>query len=190
MNTREEWLLKATDVMRERLFKARTIILPEVKVSVGFPGGGNARKRVGEHWNPKATNDGISQIFISPTVDDPYQALEILTHELCHAVHPDDGHGREFRRTAMGVGLIGPMRNTVASPKLKEKLGKLAAFLGPYPHSGINLKDRKKQDTRLVKVWCPLSQYTARTTNKWLKNYGPPICPCCKTPMLLEVDTL
>jgi len=43
----------------------------------------------------------------------------------------------------------------------------------------------KKQTTRLLKVICAEgSGYTARVTRKWLTQYGPPICPCHKEPMI------
>lgn len=174
--TREAWLEEAVERLRP--------LLPElpkrVRVSVGFPGGGAARKRIGEHWHPKASKDGISQIFISPILDEP---LETLVHELVHACVPDDGHGKLFKRIALRVGLEGPMRATKASQGLMAHLKALMAT--PYPHASISLSDRKKQSTRLLKASCAACGYTCRVTSKWLSEVGAPICPCNFESMLI-----
>lgn len=181
--TREQWLLRATDALRGDLFKRNDADIPEVRVSVGFPGGGSARKRIGEYWAGKAVSDGIPQIFVSPTLEDPVQALEVLVHELVHAVHPTEGHKGKFKRLAVALGLTGPMTATVAGPELKAYLSGLSEALGPYPNSQINLRDRKKQSTRLCKVQCEGCEYTARVTRKWLDEAGAPICPSCNIPL-------
>jgi hypothetical protein len=186
-NTREAWLLRATESMRCGLFFDQGHIIPEVKISVGFPGGGSARKRIGEYWLKEACRDGIPQIFISPTLEDPLKMLDVLVHELCHSIVPKAGHGPLFRKVALSVGLVGPMTSTVAGDSLKAELQRLVQELGPLPHSGINLGlGRKKQSTRLVKIQCTSCGYTCRTTLKWL-GPGTPLCPCNLKPMELSL---
>lgn len=176
-DTREAWLLEATTILRDGLFKRHGHAVPTVKVSVGFPGGGSARKRIGEHWHPNATTDKVGQVFINPTIEDAGRALDVLTHELVHAVVPDAGHKKPFKRIAVAIGLEGKMTATHAGEKLAAKLKKLSDQLGPYPHGAINLGMRKKQTTRLIKVECPCG-YTARVTRKWIEALGAPLCPC------------
>lgn len=176
--TREQWLLKATDALRCGLFKQHGATIPEVKVSVGFPGGGAARTRIGEYWHSSACNDNVAQIFISPVLECPIRALDVLVHELVHACTPGAGHKGAFKRLALAVGLTGKMKSTVAGPELEKCLNALATELGPYPHAGINLSERKKQSTRLGKVECADCGYTARVTAKWIESSGAPICPC------------
>lgn len=182
-HTREAWLEKATDLLRVSLFKANNIDLPKVRVSVGFPGGVSARKRIGEHWHPRASEDGVSQIFISPRLKSSLEHLDVLVHELVHACVPDDGHGAAFKRIALAVGLTGPMRSTVAGEVLRSHLNALIQGIGEIPHAAINLgMGRKKQSTRLLKVECPACGYTVRVTQKWLEM-GAPICPTDHEPM-------
>jgi hypothetical protein len=180
---REQWLIQATNKLRNGIFQEQGHYVPTVRISVGFPGGGSARKRIGEYWHAKACDDGIPQIFISPVLKSRAEILDTLVHELVHAVTPGGGHGREFKRVAESVGLTGPMRATVAGSALVVKLQELAAELGEFPHAGINLSDRKKQTTRLVKCECPECGYIARTTAKWIEEKGAPLCPCNSEPM-------
>ena len=148
-----------------------------MRVSCGFPGGGSARKRIGECWST-ASADGVSQVFVSPILADPVDVLATLAHELVHAF--DDcksGHKGAFTRIARAVGLTGKMTATVAGPELAETLKAIAADLGDYPHKAIKLGAIKVQSTRMRKVLCEVDGYTLRTTTKWLE-FGLPTCPC------------
>lgn len=177
LSTREQWLTRAIEKLRP-LFKAVGHDIPQVRVSVGFPGGGSARKRIGEYWHASSSEDSIPQIFISPVLGTAFEHLDTLTHELVHACTPGAGHKKPFKQLAEALGMVGPMRSAGAGPELKIKLEALCLELGELPHSRINLSDRKKQTTRLVKVECSDCGYTARTTAKWLEERGAPICPC------------
>jgi hypothetical protein len=179
MNTRELWLEKATEKLRTDFFAPIGEIVPPVRVSIGFPGGGSPRKTVGEYWKSVAVKDGVPQVFISPVKDCPIEILDILVHELVHAIVPDAGHKAPFKRIALAVGLTGKMRSTVAGPKLKARLNELARELGPIPQSAIILGEgRKKQSTRMIKVECSDCGYVARTTRQWLETIGAPLCAC------------
>jgi hypothetical protein len=52
------------------------------------------------------------------------------------------------------------------------------ATLGEYPHAAVSTANRKKQTTRMLKVFCPDDGYTVRTTRTWLESMGTPSCPC------------
>lgn len=181
---REAWLAVAIEKMRSDLFMPIGEIVPTVKVSIGFPGGGSARKRIGECWHAKATTDNIAQIFISPTLEKPTRILDVLAHELIHAIVPDAGHKAPFKRIALAIGLTGKMRATIAGPELEKRLNIMADELGELPHAAINLHDgRKKQSTRLIKCECTSCGYVARTTQKWIDTVGAPLCACNNEPM-------
>lgn len=179
--TREAWLLAATDRLRDGIFAAANITVPAVKVSCSWPGGGSARKRIGECW-PKAYSAAkINEVFISPLLGDAVKALDVLVHELVHAA--DDcasGHKAAFVKNARAVGLEGKPTATVAGAALREKLVALADALGPYPHATLNLSGRKKQTTRMIKVECDDCGGVYRTTRQWLDGaHDGLICPFC-----------
>lgn len=177
--TREAWLNAAIEALRPLFTQLAAVDLPaEVRVSCGFPGGGSARKRIGECWPTKAS-DGVAQVFVSPVLDDPIQVLGTLVHELIHAWDDcKNGHKRPFSRVARAMGLEGKMTATTVGDELRAVLAEIAGELGPYPHAALDLGLRvKKQSTRMLKVECPACGYTLRTTAKWLE-VGVPTC-CC-----------
>lgn len=182
--TREAWLLAAVEGLRD-LFKQHGAEIPEVRVSVGFPGGRSPRKAIGQYWPPQACEDAVPQVFVSPVLNEPLRALDVLVHELVHAVHPEAGHKGAFAKLAKAVGLTGKMTATVAGPELTTRLNALSSELGAYPHAAINLQDRKKQGTRLNKAECSACGYTCRVTKKWVEALGAPLCPCNASPMAL-----
>lgn len=185
-NTREEWLVAAVEALRP-LFSALTDeTLPAVRVSVGWPGG-NGRKNsvIGQCWSTKVAADSVSQLFISPVLDDAVRVLDVLSHELIHAIDDcESGHKGRFAKIAKALGLTGKMTATVAGDELKAQLEEIAAELGEYPHAalvnpGAGAEGPKKQSTRMMKVECAEgSGYKARMTRQWLEEFGAPICPC------------
>jgi len=185
--TREEWLTAAVAALAP-LFAEAGAELPAVRVSVGWPGG-NGRKNsvIGQCWSTAASSDKVAQLFISPVLDDAVRVLDVLTHELVHAVDDNkSGHAGAFAKLAKALGLSGKMTATVAGDELKGKLEAIAEELGEYPHAAIvpSLSGVKKQTTRMLKVECGSgSGYVVRMTRKWLDEYGTPSCPCHDEPM-------
>jgi hypothetical protein len=180
---RETWYIQAISALHP-LFKEQGYNIPLVKVSVGFPGGGSARKRIGEHWSPESSDDKLGSIFISPILSDSVEVLAVLVHELVHAVVGNKaGHGPAFKACAVKVGLIGKMRSTDAGDELKARLNALLVGIGPYPHGRLNLRagPNKKQKTRMIKQECPGCSYVVRSSMMWIKNFGPVTCPCGET---------
>lgn len=175
---REAWLQKAVKAFGPMFAEVGVNLPPKVQVSVGFPGGGSARTRIGECWHANAAGDKVPHIFISPMLHEPVIVLATLAHELVHA-QGAMGHGADFRNVAVGIGLEGKMTATVPGDALIERLKKMADALGEYPHKGLTLSDRKKQSTRMLKVECVEgSGYKVRLTRTWLDEYGAPFCPC------------
>jgi hypothetical protein len=188
--TREQWLEKAIGLIAPKLFEPNGLKVPRVRVSVGFTGARQEMKTLGACWSPKASSDGVAQIFITPRLDDSLEVLAVLVHELIHAaIGNDKGHGPAFRKAALSIGLEGKMTATIAGPALIEHLNAFVKRLGPIPHAALNANKsgRKKQGTRLIKVFCPDTEYTARTTRSWLDAFGAPICPCCERKMSVEI---
>ena len=180
MNTRENWL---TEVLHKHiaallLEKAGVALPTDVKVSVGFPGGGSARKRIGECWPRARSSQRVNEIFINPAIRDVGVVVDVLVHEAIHAA--DDcksGHKGFFRKTAKAVGLTGKMTATTAGPELRGWIEQTIAAMGGFDsYASLSLDGRKKQSTRMVKVVCPCCDYMVRTTQKWLM-VGLPKCP-------------
>ena len=80
------------------------------------------------------------QIVINNSVDNGFNAIEVLIHEVCHAIqyHLYQGnvkpHGKEFKAIAERVGLTGRMTQTYADTDLKIKIREWAKDIGHYPH--------------------------------------------------------
>lgn len=184
--TREEWLMQLTRAMRP-MFKKNGFPIPDtVKVSCSFPGGGRPNKRIGEAWPASASKGKTIEIFISPVLADSMRVADVLCHELIHAaVGNEHGHRGPFPRLAKALGLGGKMTATVATEDFTAWAKPLVERIGEYPHTELKMMggSQKKQGTRLVKVECLNTGYIARTTNKWLEEYGAPICPCCNDVM-------
>lgn len=180
--TREEWLTRMMQLIATNVFESAregsTQAIGAWRVSCGWPGGGSARKRIGECWSSTTSKRGMVEMFISPSLDDGVRVADVLAHEMVHAsVGTECGHRGEFRKLATAIGLEGKMTATVAGAALKAQLEGLVAELGEYPHGALSLKDRKKQTTRMLKLACQDCGYTIRTTAKWIEC-GVPTCHC------------
>ncbi|MBU3694677.1 MAG: SprT family zinc-dependent metalloprotease [Rhodocyclaceae bacterium] len=175
--TREAWLLAGVERIKP-IFEARGHVVPPVRVSVGWSGSGQRALVAGECWPTARSADGINQIFIVPALDNAVQVLDVLTHELVHAV--DDcvhSHGREFKAIALSVGLVGPrMRSASAGPALKARLTAIAAELGTWPHGALSRRAPRASNPNPPRAQCPQCDYRLAIPKKFL-HLGPPICP-------------
>lgn len=179
-DTREQWLHRGVDALRERFASIGKPLPTLLYVSVSFPSKlalSKRKRRIGECWT-KGGKDGVPHVLISPVLDSGYDALDVLVHELAHVVTPGAGHKGEFIRVGRELGMIGQPTSMGAGDALKADLERLNTALGTYPHSAIDSAqlDRQKQTTRLLKVSCPTCDYTVRIARKWL-DIGAPICP-------------
>lgn len=183
IETREQWLITATNALRPHFAAADYTIPDNVRVTCGWPSkSALARKnqRIGECWSDKASAGKVFEIFITPSLADPAAVLPVLVHELVHAtVGLEAKHGKVFKRCAEAVGLEGKMRSTHAGAELVRQLATLAQGIGRYPHHELRgmTTGEKKQGTRLVKAECACCGYTVRVTRKWLDQAGAPLCP-------------
>ena len=181
--TREAWLLAAVDVLRPMFLEKRHEIPAALLVSCGFASTGLKSCHIGQCWPRRRSANDINQIFISPVLCEPVEVLDTLVHELVHAV--DDcqhSHGKEFKKIALSLGMKGPMRSAGAGPALKEHLQALAAVLGPYPHTKLDVTHKKRTTTPRPKAVCTHCGFQVPMFRKFVA-YGPPICPKDKTDM-------
>jgi len=176
------------------LFDKNGFMLSEIrdklKVSCSFIKGvrGSKNKTVGVHYNPVLSKNGFHEMMIEPSIDDSIEAVGILIHELTHAIQRHmfgdtvKAHGKEFKKIATAVGLTGKMTATVVSDDLKATIQTWIDEIGKYPHSSLNLSERKKQSTRMIKLFCD-NGFIARASRTAIENYGVPYCACCNEPM-------
>lgn len=183
MNTREDWLNAALEMIRNRMLAVTGDVVPaNTKVSCGLAGGRIGAKRIGECWSDTCSADGSTEIFISPAIAEPITVLATLVHEAVHAaVGVKHGHKKPFAKVAKAMGLEGKMTATIAGTELVTLLHAWSDLLGIYPHATLSSVGRKKQSTRLVKVECGGCGYVLRTTQKWLDKSGCPLCSQCQT---------
>lgn len=179
--TREEWLnLVLHDHLAPLLAQHGATVPPDCRVSIGFPGGGSARKRIGECWPRSRSTNGVNEIFINPIVSDPQAMVETLLHEAIHAA--DDcksGHKGFFRKTALAVGLVGKMTATSAGPALAAWIADVLARVPAYTGGALSLDGRKKQATRMLKHKCADCGAIWRASAAWTMV----CCPCCTQPV-------
>lgn len=181
---REAWLGQAVRAMTE-WFAQEGEEVPDIRVSVGWPGGRGPKATVrGQCWPTTSAEDGVCQIFISPVQADTVTTLAVLLHEMVHAVDDcSDGHRGNFIRVAKAIGFTPKWTcSDNRTLNLTDQLEELAERLGDFPSASIVTGSRaadtpKKQGTRMIKVVCPADGYTLRTTQKWL-DVGVPTCPC------------
>ena len=188
--TREAWLMRYANAIRP-IFEAAGARWPEkIRFSTGWPGGGRGgKKRIGEYQPPEASANGHGEVFISPVLDDGFQAADTLTHELVHACLPiKAGHGPEFKKLATTIGLVGKMKEAGAGPELAARIRAIIDGIGPYPHAELGTGEAadkpKKQVSRQLKVMCPAcigedgkSLYICRMSQTTI-DIGLPTCPC------------
>src|SRR5450759_2694643 len=184
-SNREAWLTEVVRTVRPA-FKRAGHELPVVRVSVGWPGGKRNPKgtTVGQCWSATSATDGRAQIFVSPVVSDGRRAIDILIHELAHAVdHNEHGHSKEFADIAYSLGLEGKPTETHAGPDLAEKASAMVKRLGKYPHAALDegmTTGAKKQGTRMLKMQCCCPEPRILRLSQTAILAGSVICGVCE----------
>jgi hypothetical protein len=177
-NTREEWLGVAAAEIAP-YFEAHGFKLPaKLRFSCSWPVGSRGGKNIlGQCVAPEASQDGSTEVYVTPTTSCSLMALKILIHELVHgAVGVRHGHKRPFAAACTKLGLIGKPAQALPGPQMTAELDRVLAAVGDYPHAAVNLDARKKQSTRMLKAVCPETGYTVRLSKKWAAM-GMPVSP-------------
>jgi hypothetical protein len=174
--TREQWLEAFVEAVRPWFKEVGATLPKKVRVSVGFPF--NAKKAIGQCWYAESSADKAPQIFVSPVLGTVTEVDHVVIHELVHASGLT-GHGKDFRKVAVALGLEGKMTATTAGPELRKRLTALTKTLGTFPHAALDPSGgaKKKQTTRMIKTECGECGYVARLSQKWIDEVGAPHCP-------------
>ena len=175
---RQRWLERVVIHLRQHFHECWWNVPDNIKVSVGIPKGMHgSKKAIGQCWSDKASSDGFYEIFSSPELGKEVEVIATMAHELVHAtVGIEAGHKGKFKQCAIAIGLAGKMTATVAGDGLIPVINKIISMVGPYPAGKLNINNRKKVKTYMIKCQCPECGYTVRTTAQWLAQ-GDPICP-------------
>jgi formylmethanofuran dehydrogenase subunit E len=87
------------------------------------------------------------------------------------------GHGENFKKIAIDVGLKGPMRSAGAGDHLKQDLIRITEKLGAFPHGRLSLPIPTAQKApKRPGAKCAKCGYEVVMLKKHL-DLGPPICP-------------
>lgn len=161
---REQWLAEMAKKMAP-VFEAAGKPLPtNIRYSCGFT---SRKAAIGQCWYPEGSADGHAEIFIVPGKDDPIEVAGILLHELVHAaLGAGHGHGKEFKKLALAVGLQGPMKSASPTNETTIALKWMIDEVGPYPHgrlaAGGLIKVKATGTDPLINLRCPHCDYFAK----------------------------
>lgn len=177
IHNREEWLNTITDkYIRPHFAQVGYTVPANVRMSCSLT---SHKKAIGQCWDSSVSQDSTYEIFVSPKIADSVRVVDILIHELAHAVVGiKNGHNKTFGKCARAVGLDGKLTATHASATLKQTITQWVSDLGQYPHAVLDGDNTgaKKQTTRLLKCVCGDCGYTVRLARKWVE-VALPKCP-------------
>lgn len=181
--TREEWLNAAIELIRVDYLVQAGVVLPDIKVSMGWGAGTHPTATIGVCTKPEAAEDGVAQIYVNPIKAAPRDILHILFHEVIHAYNWSAAHGPEFKAITEKAGLTGKATEQVPSDDLWKTIDEMCEDLGDFPHSAIKIETyvtptgrtktrpaaaKPAQTTRMLKIVCPDCGMISRTSNLWL----------------------
>lgn len=179
---REQWL---TEVAERLLpyYRRKGYYPKQFRLTCGWPCRGalaSRRRRLGECHSGTTSRGGISEVFISPLVDDGIEVAGIVAHELIHvALGTKEGHGGKFRQAMRHLGLVGKPTSAEPGKELKERIAEWTKDLGTYPHQALQPAARRVAkpgaDVRLVCGECGCRVSMSR---KWYEEAGTPTCGC------------
>lgn len=184
---REAYLVKAVAMFRSTWAKQGVAVPTDVKVTCGWPGGGSPRKRIGECWPRSRSAAKVNEMFISPWIADTAQVLDVLGHEILHAVDDcQSGHGAQFTKLSKQVGYSGGKHSAASTDEAKALLASIEAKLGKYPHFKVEPSQKKRNASHgLHKFECANGNGDVLySTAKMVGEFGNPQCRCCREDML------
>ncbi len=184
---RESWLFEASQlILADRILPHMTTdITWPFRISIGYPPRSRANSKViAVCIVHEASNDGHSEIFVTPAISDSILILTAVVHELSHySDNCQSGHRGHFARISRAAGLIGKITECNASDELKAYLQTIVDILGSIPHAAIDLNIAvRKQNTRMLKLECAdqkeckFSYRTVQTNIAKIQEY---LCPAC-----------
>ena len=181
---REAWLTELAAQVKP-LFKG--LAMSPYRITCGWPSSGGLalkNKVIGECHSNKSSTDGVYELFISPTIDQPLQVGGVVCHEMAHiSAGTEAKHGRKFVSVCKHVGLTkGKPTSIMPGDKLNEKLSKMIEKLGAYPHKAMNpYKLKPIKEKTQVRLYCQNKDgcdCSVVISVKLLEECGLPTCRC------------
>lgn len=128
-----KWLTRGMDILRADFEDIGETLPKNLQIIVDFWDTNISYSWLGCH-NRTYRTDGSPQhcIFVNPTVNGLF-ALDILVHELVHAVTPWSVHGDHFLAVAEAIGLDDSGSTALADEDLLNRLKDIQEILGSYP---------------------------------------------------------
>ena len=178
---REQWLTEVANGLLPA-FNAKGLFPKNFRITCGWPcrNALSVRRRcLGECHSYKSSKAKISEIFISPTMDEGASVGGVISHELIHAaVGVDQGHKGLFVKACRTLGMVGKPIHASPGPSLQRRIDAIIASIGPYPHAALAGYARPPaRSTGQVRMYCPCGCKITIST-KWLAEAGPPTCGC------------
>lgn len=189
--TREQWLIEiatmiCNDIIQpqiDKIYGKGAKQIPPFKFSMSFI---RAKKVLAECYVRAVSSESFNEIFVTTRIDDSLQILAAVCHELLHAYDDcESGHQGFFAATARAIGLIGPLRSTVASALLASQLKEFINIYGDIPHARMDI-DPKQKGRNNNKLTCSNCDFKANLSSKQCDaiDYGfyvgsTPPCPAC-----------
>jgi hypothetical protein len=196
--TREDWLHRAAEILGGMVHQVSGMELPEFHVSMGFGGTSYEKGVRGVCWKRCVSDDGRNHVFISPELKDTGVVLAVLLHEILHVVLDcEDGteprkdgsrtsHRGQFAEFATRLGLCAPFTSAIPDIELTAALMTIAAELGDFPHSGLNVPSHaRKPGGILVPIGGgggTVSSAPKPQTNRWISF----ACPVHDVPVRMS----
>ncbi len=138
----EAWLSEAVELFKP-VFSKAGFELPKVNVLCGFGVNGykpsRQKNNIAECHPRKYSKDEANDIYITPILDYPTYVLEVLAHELIHAINDcRDSHGPLFQDIAKAIGhpdyRYAQLKDVMAFEGIMRNM---AMQLGRYPRTGV-----------------------------------------------------
>jgi len=177
--TREDWLTAAVEELRPMFDLLGKPLAKNIRVSCGYPLNFKRNKRLGDCHASTESADKAMEIFIAPTVDKPLEVFTVLLSQLCRTTSGALSYGTSYGAIASTMQLEGSATGWKVigrSPSFTETYLDMINGLGTYPHAEMSMREVKTQNTRMLKAFCPVCNYTVRVSSKWAL-LGLPTCP-------------
>lgn len=185
--TREDWLMAAVEELRP-LFDLLGRPLPKnIRVSCGYPLNFKRNKRLGDCHASTESADKAMEIFVAPTVDKPLDVFAVLLSQLCRTTAGAFSYGTSYAEIASSMSLEGSTTGWKVISRgsdFTDRYLDMITGLGAYPHAEMSIAEVKTQNTRMLKAFCPVCDYTVRLSTKWAL-LGLPTCPLDSTTFTL-----
>jgi hypothetical protein len=185
--TREDWLQAAVADLRPMFDLLGRPLATNIRVSCGYPLNFKRNKRLGDCHASTESADRSMEIFIAPTVDKPIEVFTVLLSQLCRTTSGALSYGTSYSVIASAMGLEGSATGwkvITRSIDFPSTYHDMIMGLGAYPHAEMSISEVKTQNTRMLKAFCPVCDYTVRLSTKWAL-LGLPTCPLDSTTFTL-----